>query len=71
MPFLEMWTGPYRSRVVMLLVFNFFQAIGYYGFANWVSNPFPELSALVPISGPGTQEEVTNTKVGLGIRFRL
>ena len=42
-----------------------------YGFANWVSNPFPELSALVPISGPGTQEEVTNTKVGLGIRFRL
>jgi putative MFS transporter len=35
-PFLEMWTGPYRSRVVMLLVFNFFQAIGYYGFANWV-----------------------------------
>jgi putative MFS transporter len=32
----EMWTGPYRSRVVMLLVFNFFQAIGYYGFANWV-----------------------------------
>ena len=35
-PFLEMWTGPYRSRVIMLLVFNFFQAIGYYGFANWV-----------------------------------
>jgi putative MFS transporter len=34
--FFEMWTGPYRSRVVMLLVFNFFQAIGYYGFANWV-----------------------------------
>ncbi|NEX64783.1 MFS transporter [Noviherbaspirillum galbum] len=34
--FLEMWTGPYRSRVLMLLVFNFFQAIGYYGFANWV-----------------------------------
>ena len=30
------WQAPYRSRVIMLIVFNFFQAIGYYGFANWV-----------------------------------
>ena len=42
-----------------------------FGFVNLVSNPFPELSALVPISGPGTQEKVTNTKAGFGIRFRL
>ncbi|WP_235840099.1 MFS transporter [Derxia lacustris] len=34
--FREIWHPPYRSRVAMLLVFNFFQAIGYYGFANWV-----------------------------------
>lgn len=34
--FHEIWKPPYRSRVIMLLVFNFFQAIGYYGFANWV-----------------------------------
>jgi putative MFS transporter len=34
--FREIWQEPYRSRVIMLLVFNFFQAIGYYGFANWV-----------------------------------
>ncbi|HKE40789.1 MAG TPA: MFS transporter [Casimicrobiaceae bacterium] len=34
--FNEIWKPPYRSRVIMLLVFNFFQAIGYYGFANWV-----------------------------------
>ena len=27
---------PYRARAVMLTVFNFFQAIGYYGFASWV-----------------------------------
>ncbi len=31
-----LWRPPYRSRMIMLLVFNFFQAIGYYGFANWV-----------------------------------
>jgi MFS transporter, putative metabolite:H+ symporter len=34
--FREIWKPPYRSRVLMLLTFNFFQAIGYYGFANWV-----------------------------------
>jgi putative MFS transporter len=34
--FIEMLKPPYRSRFLMLLVFNFFQAIGYYGFANWV-----------------------------------
>lgn len=34
--FSAIWQPPYRSRVIMLIVFNFFQAIGYYGFANWV-----------------------------------
>jgi putative MFS transporter len=34
--FAEMWHPPYRSRVIMLVVFNLCQAIGYYGFANWV-----------------------------------
>ena len=32
----EMWRPPYRSRTIMLLVFNFFQSIGYYGFASWI-----------------------------------
>jgi len=44
----------------------------FFGFLNLVSNPFPQLSALVPISGPGTTTEVVNNKkVGLGIRFRI
>lgn len=34
--FFELWTGPWRARFLMLLVFNLFQAIGYYGFASWV-----------------------------------
>ena len=32
----ELFQQPYLSRAVMLAVFNFFQAIGYYGFNNWV-----------------------------------
>ena len=34
--FAELWKEPYLSRVLMLLAFNFFQAIGYYGYQNWV-----------------------------------
>lgn len=32
----ELLRAPYRSRLLMLVVFNFFQAIGLFGFANWV-----------------------------------
>jgi len=32
----ELWAPPYRSRLIVLVVFNLCQAIGYYGFANWV-----------------------------------
>jgi MFS transporter, putative metabolite:H+ symporter len=32
----EMWQPPYRGRAIMLIVFNFCQAIGFYGFGNWV-----------------------------------
>lgn len=34
--FAELLQPPYRSRFLMLVVFNLCQAIGYYGFANWV-----------------------------------
>jgi putative MFS transporter len=32
----EMWSPTYRGRTTMLVVYNLFQTIGYYGFANWV-----------------------------------
>jgi putative MFS transporter len=34
--FRDMWVAPYRARTIMMIVFNVFQTIGYYGFANWV-----------------------------------
>jgi putative MFS transporter len=34
--FSEIWQAPYLRRTVMLIVFNFFQTIGFYGFSNWV-----------------------------------
>lgn len=33
----EMWSSNYRSRSAMLVLFNFFQTIGFYGFATWVT----------------------------------
>jgi putative MFS transporter len=34
--FSEIWQPAYRKRTLMLIVFNFFQTIGFYGFGNWV-----------------------------------
>jgi putative MFS transporter len=34
--FREIWHPPYRSRTIMMIVFNLVQTIGYYGFASWV-----------------------------------
>ncbi|TAM61906.1 MFS transporter [bacterium] len=33
---MEIWGPPYASRTIMLVIYNFFQTIGYYGFASWV-----------------------------------
>ncbi len=34
--FREIWVPPYRKRTIMLVVFNIFQTVGFYGFAAWV-----------------------------------
>ena len=32
----EMWNATYRGRTIMLIVYNLFQTVGYYGFSSWV-----------------------------------
>jgi putative MFS transporter len=34
--FAELFSPSYRSRTIMLMVVNFFQTIGYYGFVSWI-----------------------------------
>jgi MFS transporter, putative metabolite:H+ symporter len=34
--FAEIWEPPYRARTIMMMVFQFFQTVGFYGFASWV-----------------------------------
>ncbi len=33
----EIWNATYRGRTLMLVVYNLFQTIGYYGFSSWVT----------------------------------
>jgi hypothetical protein len=39
-------------------------------FYNDLQNPFPQVSAIVPISGPLAFSPSSNSKVGFGLRFR-
>jgi MFS transporter, putative metabolite:H+ symporter len=32
----EIWSSAYRGRTIMLVIYNLFQTIGYYGFSSWV-----------------------------------
>ena len=34
--FLDIFREPYLTRTLMLIVFNIFQTVGFYGFSNWV-----------------------------------
>ena len=34
--FADIWHAPYLVRTLMLIVFNIFQTVGFYGFSNWV-----------------------------------
>jgi len=34
--FADMWKPPYGKRAAMMIIFNIFQTVGFYGFANWV-----------------------------------
>ena len=33
---MEMWNPVYRGRTIMLVIYNLFQTVGYYGFSSWV-----------------------------------
>jgi putative MFS transporter len=33
---MEIWSPEYRNRTIMLVIYNLFQTVGYYGFSSWV-----------------------------------
>lgn len=48
-----------------------FGKLACYGYWASVSNPFPELSALKPISGPGADLTPSGNRYGFGFRLRM
>ncbi|MGA7790083.1 MAG: MFS transporter [Xanthobacteraceae bacterium] len=51
---MEMWSEAYRGRTVMLVIYNLFQTIGYYGFSSWVPT-------LLVAQGIGVTKSLTYT----------
>ncbi|WP_425509910.1 MULTISPECIES: MFS transporter [Xanthomonas] len=47
----QLWRAPYRGRIGMLVVFHVFQAIGFFGFGNW-------LPALIAAQGNGVSKSL-------------
>ena len=43
---------PYRSRTVMLMVFQFFQTFGFYGFAAWVPTLIAQQTGINLVTQP-------------------
>ena len=48
--FVEIWSDAYRSRTLMLVVYNLFQTVGYYGFSSWVTQLVISQGVSVPRS---------------------
>jgi putative MFS transporter len=44
--FREIWRPPYRTRTIMLMVFQFFQTFGFYGFATWAPTIIAEQTGI-------------------------
>jgi putative MFS transporter len=53
---MEMWSAAYRGRTIMLVIYNLFQTIGYYGFSSWVPT-------LLIAQGIGVTKSLTYTFV--------
>jgi hypothetical protein len=63
--------GEYERTTIVKAETRVMGKLACYGFWSYVSNPFPKLSALQPISGPGSDSAPGGKRIGLGIRFRL
>lgn len=63
--------GEYERTAIVKAETRVLGTLACYGFWSHVSNPFPRLSALQPISGPGSDSAPGGERVGFGIRLRL
>jgi hypothetical protein len=59
-----------KERTTVLKLFAELGPLTAFVFKAFVDNPFPELSAIVPISGPFAFQGPGSDKTGVGIRFR-
>jgi hypothetical protein len=59
-----------KERSTIVKVYAELGRVTAFFFYNDLQNPFPQVSAIVPISGPLAFSPSSNSKVGFGLRFR-
>ncbi len=59
-----------KERSTLFRAYADFGVVMAFFFYNDLKNPFPQASAIVPISGPQAFQTAGDSKVGFGIRFR-
>jgi hypothetical protein len=60
-----------KERSAIVKIYGTFGPLTAFFFLNHLSNPYPELSAIKAIAGPGTDAAISNAKRGLGLRLRM
>lgn len=60
--------GAHIRATNLKLVASWGTHVSSFGFARLMTNPFPELSAITPISGPNANRGAHHTKLGVGMR---
>jgi hypothetical protein len=59
-----------KERSTIVKVYAEFKDVTVFFFYNDLQNPFPQASAIEPISGPFSNGTLGDSKVGVGVRFR-
>ncbi len=63
--------GEHERSTIVKVHSQFGRYLTSFFFLNFLDNPFPELSAIRPISGYGAQHESSSFKFGYGMRLRM
>jgi hypothetical protein len=60
-----------KERSATIKIYGTFGPLTAWFFFNDLFNPYPELSAIKPIAGPGADVVVSNAKKGIGLRLKM
>ena len=60
-----------KERSTIVKIYGKFGPVTAFFFLNDLANPYPELSAIKAIEGPGAHAAISNMKRGFGLRLKI